>query len=440
MSNATLDDEIAICAVGGHGLVLPLFGDSEQEWPPALRVILYVLGLGWTFMGVAIIADVFMGAIEKVTSKKKRVYDYSRKKWVTYEVWNATVANLTLMALGSSAPEILLNVIDIFAKGFFLKGLGPSTIVGSAAFNLLMIIAVCVSAIPGGEVRFIKEVPVYICTAAFSILAYLWLLVILLGISPNVVEPWEGVLTFLFFPILTVLAFVADKGFFSTDKGDKENEPKLLEGMTKEEMAEFVGKIKAQHGEHVTDDQVERIISVQYQPKRTRAQYRAGATRRMFGGKPLKMHQLARQMSMSLGSKKKVVPLTDEDGKKSAKDAKTCTVQFVTTRYAVLECAGSVKVKVERSGETDIPCRVHYKTEDGTAKADDDYTPVEGDLDFAANELEKIIEIKIIDDVAYEDDEDFYVILSEPQGFEGTCELGDNKVTVTIIHDDVPGT
>lgn len=28
------------------------------------------------------------------------------------DVWNATVANLTLMALGSSAPEIMLNVIE----------------------------------------------------------------------------------------------------------------------------------------------------------------------------------------------------------------------------------------------------------------------------------------------------------------------------------------
>jgi solute carrier family 8 (sodium/calcium exchanger) len=27
-------------------------------------------------------------------------------------VWNATVANLTLMALGSSAPEILLSVVE----------------------------------------------------------------------------------------------------------------------------------------------------------------------------------------------------------------------------------------------------------------------------------------------------------------------------------------
>lgn len=41
-------------------------------------------------------------------------YDPYLKKPVrtNVDVWNPTVANLTLMALGSSAPEILLNVIE----------------------------------------------------------------------------------------------------------------------------------------------------------------------------------------------------------------------------------------------------------------------------------------------------------------------------------------
>ena len=68
----------------------------------------------------------------------------------TITVWNATIANLTLMALGSSAPEILLSVIEIFSSGFYAGELGPSTIVGSAAFNMLVISAVCVVAIPNG--------------------------------------------------------------------------------------------------------------------------------------------------------------------------------------------------------------------------------------------------------------------------------------------------
>ena len=57
---------------------------------------------------------------------------------VKVKVWNPTIANLTLMALGSSAPEILLALIETISTIDKTPGeLGPSTIVGSAAFNLL---------------------------------------------------------------------------------------------------------------------------------------------------------------------------------------------------------------------------------------------------------------------------------------------------------------
>ena len=71
--------------------------------------------------------------------------------------WNDTVANLTLMALGSSSPEILLSVIEICGNNFEAGDLGPGTIVGSAAFNLLVISAICVIAIEGTAVRRIKN-------------------------------------------------------------------------------------------------------------------------------------------------------------------------------------------------------------------------------------------------------------------------------------------
>ena len=35
------------------------------------------------------------------------------KTVTTVRIWNETVSNLTLMALGSSAPEILLSVIEV---------------------------------------------------------------------------------------------------------------------------------------------------------------------------------------------------------------------------------------------------------------------------------------------------------------------------------------
>lgn len=34
----------------------------------------------------------------------------------TVRIWNETVSNLTLMALGSSAPEILLSVIEVHTR------------------------------------------------------------------------------------------------------------------------------------------------------------------------------------------------------------------------------------------------------------------------------------------------------------------------------------
>ena len=87
--------------------------------------------------------------------------------------------------------------------------MGPGTIVGSAAFNLMCISAVCIVAIPGVESRKIKGkisfffliviinlifiiefigLRVFAITAVFSIVAYLWLIFVLVGVSRNVVS------------------------------------------------------------------------------------------------------------------------------------------------------------------------------------------------------------------------------------------------------------
>ena len=52
-------------------------------------------------------------------------------------------------------------------------------------------------------------------TAAFSIFAYIWLVIVLVWASPGKVEIWEAVLTFLFFPILVCVAYAGDKGYLN---------------------------------------------------------------------------------------------------------------------------------------------------------------------------------------------------------------------------------
>lgn len=201
------------------GLILP-------KWKPVhgigtgdvvARAIVYLIGLLYLFLGVSIVADRFMAAIEVITSKEKKV----KLKRVTGEeytilvrVWNETVSNLSLMALGSSAPEILLSVIEIIGNRFEAGALGPGTIVGSAAYNLFVITAICIGVIPSNETRRIKHIHVFWVTAVWSVFAYVWLYLILAVISPGEVSLWEGLLTFAFFWLTLLTAYLADRRMF----------------------------------------------------------------------------------------------------------------------------------------------------------------------------------------------------------------------------------
>ena len=181
----TCEDNECDCS---SGVLLPVWGgNNDREYcyeistgETAGRSILYLLCLLYCFLGVSIIADRFMSAIEVITSQKRQVVTVIDGVEQRFKVliWNETVANLTLMALGSSAPEILLSIIEIVGNSFEAGELGPATIVGSAAFNMFIIFGICVIVIPSSETRKIRELPVFLFTAATSIFAYVWLFII----------------------------------------------------------------------------------------------------------------------------------------------------------------------------------------------------------------------------------------------------------------------
>ena len=143
-----------------------------------------------------------------------RSYTYTNKdgekKTVKVAVWNPTIANLSLMALGSSAPEILLSCIETIQNLGSVPGeLGPSTIVGSAAFNLMVISAVSIVSVD--EIKKIDGLGVFAVTTIASMFAYIWMWIVLAGWTKNVVTIWEAVITLFFFFLLLTLAFIADK-------------------------------------------------------------------------------------------------------------------------------------------------------------------------------------------------------------------------------------
>ena len=102
-----------------------------------------------------------------------------KEEAIEQSVWNATVANLTLMALGSSAPEIFLAIIETISNLENEPGeLGASTIVGSAAFNLLIITAISIVSVDETPKK-IEDVGVFIITSCWSVWAYIWLYIVL---------------------------------------------------------------------------------------------------------------------------------------------------------------------------------------------------------------------------------------------------------------------
>uniref|UniRef100_A0A3Q0T3C0 Sodium/calcium exchanger membrane region domain-containing protein n=1 Tax=Amphilophus citrinellus TaxID=61819 RepID=A0A3Q0T3C0_AMPCI len=78
------------------------------------------------FHALAIVCDVyFVPSLEKVSENLQLSQD---------------VAGATFMAAGSSAPELFTSLIGVFIT----KGdVGVGTIVGSAVFNILVIIGIC---------------------------------------------------------------------------------------------------------------------------------------------------------------------------------------------------------------------------------------------------------------------------------------------------------
>uniref|UniRef100_A0A7E4UWF2 Sodium/calcium exchanger 1 n=1 Tax=Panagrellus redivivus TaxID=6233 RepID=A0A7E4UWF2_PANRE len=466
------------------GVVLGVWEPVEvPECTRWFRAFVYLISLLYLFLGVSIVSDRFMTAIEVITSQERAVKVKTANggsSTVLIRVWNETVSNLTLMALGSSAPEILLSVIEIFGNNFEAGDLGPSTIVGSAAFNLFVIIAICIYVIPTPEIRRVHRIDVFWVTAAWGTFAYVWLFLILAVISPNVVEVWEGVVTFLCFPLTVLTAYAANRytkdfgqrilgaGSFlrrntqrtfrsspkhevTLEKGSEDFVNSLIDKNHKEDAVAFddhrkryievFRKIRNENPDLTIDD-VEKLAAselVKEAPK-SRAFYRIQATHKMMAAGDLNAKNEKRLRKKSKEIMSEMMP----------EKPKQVAVQFEPANYMCLESIGVLKVTVKCDrGSLEVPTRVsvHYRTVADTAQEDDDFIPVEGDLIFKPGEDTKVIEIGIVDNDVFEEDEQFHVQLSDVKAVCDTNELqtikavlgNDPLATVLIIDDDHGG-
>ncbi|XP_039281836.1 sodium/calcium exchanger 1 isoform X2 [Nilaparvata lugens] len=450
------DDDAARCQ---PGLILPVWEPQDGlNWTDRVfRGAVYFFSLFYLFLGVSIISDRFMAAIEVITSQEREV-TVKRKggadQKVVVRVWNETVANLTLMALGSSAPEILLSIIEIGAKNFEAGDLGPGTIVGSAAYNLFVIIALCVSVIPDGETRRIKHLRVFFVTATFSVFAYIWMYVILAVISVGVVEVWEGLLTFAFFPITVLLAYAADRRIkipykkfrlnrnrviVAAESADIEmgsDEATLVEEVIDPKRQEYAAVLRELRNQNPSKSmgELEAMAKEQIEQSahKSRAFYRIQATRNITGGGSL-LTRARESPGPGAGDERGPDAGTSSEGR----------VYFEPCSYAVLENVGELEVRVVREGgDLEYKVLVDYATEDGTATAGTDYVGASGTVVFAPGDTEQYIRLQVIDDDVFEEEEFFYVHLTKVRvpglasSVRDAVRLGSPRTAKVLILDD----
>ncbi len=105
-----------------------------------------------------------------------------------------------------------------------------------------------------------------------------------------------------------------------------------------------------------------------------------------------------------------VVPLTITD------DLAENRVSFAQPAQQINEDMGFAQIKVSRSGDLSKAQAVFYRSQDGSAIALQDYIPVSGKLEFAADERQKNISVPLIKDEFQEPSEFFTVQLFDANG------------------------
>lgn len=218
MYNHSAESIHRISNIFGHEKCVDYFIFSgENALSDGFRAFLYFLGLGYCFIGLSAITDRFFRSMENVVKHTRTVVEIdplTNTEVVRYEkVWNYTIADITLLAFGTSFPQISLATIDALRNlgELYAGGLGPGTLVGSAAFDLFPIHAVCVVVPKAGELKKISDLGVWLVELFWSFWAYIWLYIILELWTPNVVTLWEALLTVLQFGFLLIHAYVQDK-------------------------------------------------------------------------------------------------------------------------------------------------------------------------------------------------------------------------------------
>merc|ERR1711902_224319 len=191
---------------------------------------------------------------------------------------------------------------------------------------------------------------------------------------------------------------------------------------------------------------------------KSRAYYRMQASRKLAG-----KQDLAKQMKAKLAEQAeadKAAENEDKDVEEEKKEDGVMRLLFDPPHYTVMESVGTFEVTIVREGgDLNRAVQVDYKTEDGTASSEGDYIEAVGTLTFGPGETQKMVTLEVLDDDVFEEDEHFYIRISNLRRKDGkafseisvtgedgkktmqaNCQLGTpHMATIMILDDDHSG-
>ena len=156
----------------------PMFPEDvfSAEQRASGAIILHIIGILYMFYALALVCDHYFVPTLDVIIEKFQISD--------------DVAGATFMAAGGSAPELFTSVIGVFIA---VSDVGIGTIVGSAVFNVLFVIAAC--AFASEKALSLTAWPLIRDTTFYSIA-----LIVLVGFfMDDVIEWWEALVLFLWY-------------------------------------------------------------------------------------------------------------------------------------------------------------------------------------------------------------------------------------------------
>jgi Ca2+/Na+ antiporter len=157
-----------------------IFCDDLRVADPPWMSVFYAIGVLYMFLALAIACDeFFVPALEEMSSPRRLNLSMD-------------VAGATLMAAGGSAPELFTSLFGTFQE----SEIGFGTIVGSAVFNVLFVIAMC--SLLAKETLHLTWWPLFRDSLYYAI--GLVVLAIFVGFNtPDVIELWEAIVLFIMY-------------------------------------------------------------------------------------------------------------------------------------------------------------------------------------------------------------------------------------------------